>query len=133
MMVFTWPEPPPRAHVRLEAESGGWPDTPPPDLRDAAISTDGTARLTGLAVYAADGTVTNTFVPGQTAHFCFEFETVRSMEAPIGGLELCDASGMVVHGRTSLQDGTAVPTRVAAGSRLRFHQALRLDVAPGDY
>jgi hypothetical protein len=132
-MASTWSEPPPRASARLDAESGEWPGTGHPDLRDAEVCTDGAARLVGVAVCAADGTATHAFLPGQTAHFCFEFETSRSMEGPIGGLELCDSSGLVIHGRTSLQDGTAVPTGVTAGSRLRFHLALRLDLAPGDY
>ena len=70
---------------------------------------------------------------GQTASFFFEFELLKDIEVPIGGLEILNDRGTIVHGKNTLEYGVSVPSRVLKGSRLRFRQNIDLEIAIGEY
>jgi Sulfotransferase domain/Wzt C-terminal domain len=86
-----------------------------------------------VAVCNERGDPTLAFVPGQKSHFFYEYEVLRTLETPVGGFSFRDASGLVFHGKTTLQFASPSPTGVPKGSRLRFYLELQLNVAPGDY
>jgi hypothetical protein len=64
---------------------------------------------------------------------CYEFELRDSIEVPIGGVVLRNDKGIVVHGKNTIEYGSAVPLRAAAGARLRFVQDIALSLAVGEY
>jgi lipopolysaccharide transport system ATP-binding protein len=51
----------------------------------------------------------------------------------VGGLEIFNERGLVIHGKNTLQYELPIPKRARRGSRLRFRRRVRLDLAPGDY
>jgi Wzt C-terminal domain/Sulfotransferase domain len=110
---------------------------PPPDAfwMPAADEqwTDGSVRCTGIAVCDEDGGPARAAHQGQLLHFLFEFEVERAAGLPSGWLELRDAAGNLIHGRSSFQDGWSLRVPVDGPVRLRYRYAINLDVAPGDY
>ncbi len=96
------------------------------------ISNDG-ARCTGVALCDSQGQPSRAFRQGETAHFYYEYEILKNMEVPIGGIILQNEKGIIVHGKNTLQYGTPVPTWVPQGGRLRFHQEICLEIAIGIY
>ena len=110
-------------------------DWPPENIRIGLSArfqwTDGSARCVWVAVCNDAGESTGSFLQGERAHFFFEFEILRDIEVPSGGMELVTAAGVIVHGKNTFQCGSDVPLRVARGSRLRFHQSVELRVAAG--
>lgn len=103
------------------------------DFTSANLISDGRARCISIAVCDAEGRPTVKFYQRQYAHFYFEFEVLENIEVPSGGLEFRDAAGHIVHGKNTLQYGSPVPTSVRSGSRLRFHQKIRLQISSGIY
>jgi Wzt C-terminal domain len=95
--------------------------------------TDGFARCTGVAVCDEKGNPNRTFYQGETAHFYYEFEIVRKIDVPAGGLEFCDSRGDVIHGKNTIQYGTKVPDTINPKTKLRFHQSIKMEVAVGEY
>jgi hypothetical protein len=73
------------------------------------------------------------FQQGQTASFFFEIELLKDMEVLIGGLEILNDRGTIVHGKTTLEYGVSAPSRVLKGSRVRFRQDIDLEIAIGEY
>jgi lipopolysaccharide transport system ATP-binding protein len=115
-------------------ESFTWPK---PDVfqditRFAQVS-DRLAHCTAAAVCDLDGNPCLVFQQGQTASFFFEFEVHEEIEVPIGGLEILNEKGVIVHGKNSLLYGSQAPGYVPRGSRVRFRQDIRLDLAAGEY
>ena len=55
------------------------------------------------------------------------------MAVPIGGLEILNDRGTIVHGKTTLEYGTSAPSRVLNASRLRFRQNIDLEIGIGEY
>jgi hypothetical protein len=43
------------------------------------------------------------------------------------------ATGVLVHGKSTLEYGTRVPTDIPKGARVRFHQEIVLELGVGDY
>jgi len=103
------------------------------DLSGAVQVSDGGARCTGVALCDAQGRPARVFTQGETASFFYEFEVLRDIEVPIGGIVLQDARGIHVHGKNTLQYGTPVPIGVPRGSRLRFRQDITLALRPDEY
>lgn len=96
-------------------------------------ATDGRARCTGVAICDDQGRPTRVFYQGQIAHFYYEFEILEAIGLPGGGLSFRDGSGCIIHGKNTFQYGSPAPLIVQAGTRLRYHQALHLKIAPRDY
>jgi hypothetical protein len=103
------------------------------DLSDVPQITDGCARCTGVAVCDAEGRPTNVFDQGQPAHFFYEFELLDEIDIPTGGLEFHDAAGQVIHGKNTLQYGTAPPDVAHSGMRLRCWHVINIEVRVGEY
>jgi lipopolysaccharide transport system ATP-binding protein len=91
------------------------------------------ARCTGVALCDSHGQPSRAFRQGEAAYFYYEFEILKDMEVPIGGIVLQNEKGIIVHGKNTLQYGTTVPTWVPQGGRLRFQQKICLEIAIGDY
>jgi lipopolysaccharide transport system ATP-binding protein len=91
------------------------------------------ARCTGVAVCDERRRACRQFEMGQQAIFYFEFTLDEDVWGPLGGLEIFNERGLVVHGKNSLQFELPIPKRVCRASRLRFKRRVRLDLAPGQY
>lgn len=120
------PAEPPEAHF--------WP---PPEallpLSGISQISNGWARCTGGALCNAQGQPCHVFQQGETASFFFEFEILHDLEVPTAGVELQNERGIIVHGKSTLEYGSDIPTRVPRGSRLRFRQDISLEIAVGEY
>ncbi|MCX5909105.1 MAG: ABC transporter ATP-binding protein [Deltaproteobacteria bacterium] len=120
------PAEPPEAHF--------WP---PPEtllpLSGISQVSNGWARCTGVALCNAQGQPCHVFQQGETASFFFEFEILHDLEVPTAGVELQNERGIIVHGKSTLEYGSDIPTRVPRGSRLRFRQDISLEIAVGEY
>jgi lipopolysaccharide transport system ATP-binding protein len=93
----------------------------------------GQARCTAVALCDEAGRPANVFQIGDLAVFHYEFEVDRPLGVPIGGVSLVNERNLIVHGRNTMQHALPVHEPVQAGTRLRFRQRIRLDVAPGRY
>jgi lipopolysaccharide transport system ATP-binding protein len=103
------------------------------DLASANMLSSEYAHCTGVALCDEEGLSTLRFFQGQTAHFYYEFEAAQLIAVPIGGIEIHDALGRLVHGKNTFQYGTVAPESVEAGARLRFHHVIQLDIESGEY
>ena len=121
--------------MNKESHSRNWPlQTAVVSCRGATFKVDdGAVRFCGVAVCDDRGEPTLKFSPGQKAFFYFEYEILRKLDTPIGGLSFRDASGLVIHGNTTIQHASPSPDSVPCGSRLRFSVELQLNISPGDY
>lgn len=115
-------------------QSIAWPGTNAfLDIAGLPQATTPYARCTGVAVCNRDGQPSMVFEQGEIASFFLEFAILADIAIPIGGVEIVNEKGAIVHGKNSLQYDTAVPFHVAKGSRLRFQQDVALEIAPGEY
>lgn len=136
-LATTSPSPsllPPRSSDGDAALDPAWP--PPEAFLDIAgvpQVSNGAARATAVALCDEDGRPGHVFEQGATATFFYEFEVLRDIEVPIGGILLQNARGVLVHGKHALQHDAPVPLSVPAGSRLRFRQDVTLDLAVDEY
>lgn len=103
------------------------------DIANIPQISNGWARCTGVALCDESGEPCRVFEQGQTAVFVYEFEVLKDIEAPIGGIQLMTDKGIVLHGKTTLEHGGPVPVSVEAGARVRFRQEIVLNIAPGEY
>lgn len=113
---FTWPEP----GVLI-------------NISDFSQVSDPLARCTAAALCDKDGGASSVFQQGETASFFYEFTVDEDIEVPIGGVEIINEKGIIVHGKNSLLYGSQAPARVQGGGRIRFRQDIKLDVAAGEY
>ncbi len=134
----------PRAGSRDAAEPGasegpaapGWWPVPKAFLdlsRVSQVSGGASARCTGVALCDSAGQPCRVFSQGETARVFYEFELLSDIEVPTGGVEVVNEKGTIVHGKTTLEYGSAVPREVRRGSRLRFRQDIALEIAVGEY
>lgn len=103
------------------------------DLSEIPQITDGKARCTGIAICDADGSPARIFSQGQEVHFFYEFAILHEIGVLSGGLEFCDATGRVIHGKNTFQYETSGVQTVQAGKRLRYHHIISLEVSSGEY
>lgn len=103
------------------------------DLSSVTQINDGTARCLQVGLFTNAGRPGRRFEQGETACFYFEYELLRDIEVPVVGLVLFNHKGVIVHGKNSLEYGTALPTRVAAGTVLRFCQRIDLELQVDQY
>ncbi len=110
---------------------------PPPqallDISNKIQASNGWAKFTAAAVCDHRGQPCLTFEQGETASFFYEVEVLQDIEVPIGGVELINEKGIIVHGKNSLQYELDLPPLVRKGTRLRFRQDITLDLIVGDY
>jgi hypothetical protein len=103
------------------------------DLSRVRTISDGCARCTGVAICDEEGRPARSFFQAEQAHFFYEFEVLDEIGLPGGGLEFRDEMGRVFHGKSTFQYGIPAPGSVGRGLRLRYHQSIHLEVAPGTY
>ena len=94
---------------------------------------NGWARCTGVALCNTRDEPCAVFEQGETARFYYEFELLKDIEVPIGGIVLQNDKGVIVHGKSTLEYGSEVPDSVGRGSRLLFRQDISLELGIGDY
>jgi lipopolysaccharide transport system ATP-binding protein len=130
---------PGRRALRSPSVPGAAPALPWPDESDFlpldAMSSQGTgeARCTAIALCDESGRATDVFQMGDMAVFYYEFEVDGALGVPVGGVSLVNERNLIVHGRNTVQHMLPPCEPVRVGSRLRFRQRMRLDVAPGRY
>jgi homopolymeric O-antigen transport system ATP-binding protein len=102
-------------------------------ITGVAQITNGWARCTGVWLYNAAGEGAQVFEQGETAVVFSEYQVLRDIQVPNAGLVIFNDKGQTVHGKTTLEYGSDVPTAVPAGTRLRFRQEVALELAQGEY
>jgi lipopolysaccharide transport system ATP-binding protein len=126
--------PPPERPSEDEGDVLRWPsDDAFLDLSGVAQVSNGWARCSGVALCDERGLPGGAFHRGQTATFFYEFELLRDLEVPIGGLQIFNSRAVLVHGRNTLQYECSVPLAVPCGARVRFRQDVRLDLGLEEY
>ena len=111
-----WPEP--EAFLRLDSSTvigGDW------------------VRCTAIALCDDLGAPCMSFMPSQRAHWYYEFEALRDIVAPSGSVAITSDKNVRVHGKNSMHLGVKPQRMIAKGERMRFHQSVVLNLAPGDY
>ncbi len=103
------------------------------DITGSKQISNGWARCTGIAVCNAHGQPCFAFQQGETASFFYEFELLRDIEVPIGGLSIQNDKGIQIHGKNTMQYDVDMPARVMRGTRLRFQQDIDLEIAVGEH
>jgi lipopolysaccharide transport system ATP-binding protein len=93
----------------------------------------GTARCTFIALCGIAGEPRNVFEQGETAVFHYEFALNAAGGVPVCGLLFRDQRGIIVHGKNSWQDDRGVVMGRHPLSRVVCRQAVKLDLAPGEY
>ena len=128
------PGSPPDDAKRETAPAAAWPPAEAfLDISGVAQASTGWARCTGVALCDEEGRPSQTFAQGRTATFFYEFELLRDMEVPIGGMNIYNSRAVLVHGRNTLQYDCQVPLSVARGERIRFRHDVRLGLGPDEY
>jgi lipopolysaccharide transport system ATP-binding protein len=103
------------------------------DISSVSQVSNGWARCTGVALCNTKGEPARSFEQGEHARFYYEFEMLRDLEVPIGGLVIKNETNVIVHGKSTLEYGSEVPSHVTKGSRVRFSHDVALEVSVGDY
>ena len=126
-----------RTHLDNSCLSDGNQFWPQPqaflDISKVSQITDGWARCTGVALCNASGESCRVFKQGETASFFYEFELLKNIEVPIGGLTIISEKNILAHGKSTLEYGTDVPRQVIKGSFLRFRQDIALELQIGEF
>jgi lipopolysaccharide transport system ATP-binding protein len=103
------------------------------DITNKPEVSNGWGRCVSVAVTDLHGRPSTTFQQGETAYFYYEFQVLRDIEVPAGGIQIQNDHGLIVHGKTTLEYGTHVPLSIKAGSHVRFTHQITFSVAPGEY
>ena len=114
--ILDWPDP--TAFVRLDGPS---------------VLGAGEARCTGVALCSGEGQPCHVFEIGDEAVFYYEFEVLRDIDVPIGGVVITNVMNINVHGKNSAQYLLQAPPQVPRGTYVRFRQSIQLSLAPGQY
>ncbi len=77
-----------------------------------------------MAICDVSGRSCYAFEQGQTASFFYEFQLLRDIETPVGGVEILNEKNTIVHGKNTLEYGSHVPASVSAAP-LRIPQIFR--------
>jgi lipopolysaccharide transport system ATP-binding protein len=93
----------------------------------------GQARCTLVALCNGRGEPRNVFEQGETAVFHYEFVLNLEHGVPICGVLFRDQRGVIVHGKNSWQDDREVVIGQRPFSRIVCRQAVKLNLAPGEY
>jgi hypothetical protein len=91
------------------------------------------AKCTGIAVCDESGKSRTNFEIGETAYFYYEFESLQSLDVPIGGIEIINNMNIVLHSKSSMHYLVEAPPLLQKGRRIRFRQTIQLSLAPGEY
>jgi lipopolysaccharide transport system ATP-binding protein len=118
----------------VSSDESFWPEAEARlDISGTSQVSNGWARCTGAALCDGRGQACHVFEQGERATFFYEFELLRDVEVPTGGVEIINERGVIVHGKSTLEYGTEVPRHLGRGCRLRFRQDVALELAVGEY
>jgi len=120
--------------IALPASDLPWPEASEfLDLTGLTPAESGVSRCLGLALCDERLRRASAFAQGETALVFAAFQLLRDIEVPVCGAEFTDARRVIVFGKNTLQYDCPAPTRVPAGTVLRYCFATKLDLAPGEY
>ncbi len=103
------------------------------DISNIAAVSNGWARCTGVALCNERGEPCYIFEQGERAFFYFEFVLLHDIEVPMAGVVIKNEKNIIVHGKSSLEYGSSVPSHIRSGNRVCFLQEIELRVAAGEY
>jgi ABC-type glutathione transport system ATPase component len=95
--------------------------------------TNASADCTKIALCNSHLKASNTFRQNETAVFYYEFLIHKDIGTPTLGVEIKNRTGIIVHGKTTLEYNSDVPSQVSAGTHLRARQEVELNLAAGEY
>jgi lipopolysaccharide transport system ATP-binding protein len=102
------------------------------DLNAPSVG-EGWARCTAVAQCDDQGKPCNTFRAGQLAHWYYEFEALQDLYVPNGVITIVNEKNIRVHGKNTIQLGVRPNQPLRKGMRMRIHQSITLNLAPGEY
>ncbi|WP_341679169.1 ABC transporter ATP-binding protein [Niveibacterium sp. SC-1] len=70
---------------------------------------------------------------GDTLHLFVEFVATSGLETPVIGFVIRTDKGVIVNGRNTGQFDSPVPSRIRAGSLVRAHFEISMDLGAGEY
>jgi lipopolysaccharide transport system ATP-binding protein len=104
------------------------------DLSQAiVIGEEEVVTCTGVALCNDRGEPCTTFQIGDVACFYYEFQLLRDIAVPVGGVTITNNMNINIHGKNSLQYLLKAPPVIRKGTRVRFRQRMELAVMPGEY
>ncbi len=103
------------------------------DITQTSVVSNGWARCTGVALCNNKGEPCQAFQQGEWASFFYEFEMLHDIEVPNAGLVIYNDRNIIVHGKSTIEYGSEVPSFVTKGSKLRYRQNICLEVTIGEY
>jgi ABC-type polysaccharide/polyol phosphate transport system ATPase subunit len=104
------------------------------DLSKAVvIGHEDLARCTKIAVCDVEGNPRTTFEIGEVACFFYEFELLKDIEVPLGGLEIYNRFNIPIYAKASIHFLLKAPAFSRKGTRLRFRQSVELSVMRDEY
>jgi len=109
-----------------------WPDDGV--FTQASFSDNGAStRLVKFAVCDRHGQPCTTFTQAEEVCFYCEFFLNEDIGTPLTTVYISNKFNVIIHGKSSYQHRTRVPSQMHRGDYLRLYQRVRLDIAPGEY
>lgn len=91
------------------------------------------AKCISVALCNMQGEPCRMFTQGETGVFYYEFELLKDIDVPIGGILLFNEKNILVHGKNSMQYDIESPHALEKGKRVHFRQEIKFLLASGDY
>jgi len=99
-----------------------------PKLRGKA-----SVNLTRMAVVNDKGEPTLIFRQGESMDIYCEFQLKTDIEIPVINIEIRDRLNLLIHSKSSIQNGVQSPYSASWGSFIHYFQSITLNIAPGSY
>lgn len=90
-------------------------------------------QCTAMAVCNLKGESSTVFTIGETAVFFTEFEILKDIMVPLGGITIINKMNQHIYAKGLQHFSIDAPSVVEAGRRVRFRQEIKLAIAPGEY
>lgn len=134
-LSFSSPSPTQRQSIEQKAANSTqdffWPTDE--NLMTFECSTFNSAQLLRYGMCNEAGKLSTTFQQGEKAWFCCEFLVKDPLAVPLVSMSITNKFNVLVHAKSSYQHQAQVPSRVEAGSLLRFCRQVKLSIGAGDY
>ena len=103
------------------------------DLNLSKEISNGKASFSKVGLFDEMGNSKRSFLQGEYGYFYMEVDVFRDIEIPIVGILIFNEMNTIIHGKDSSQTYTELPEHVSAGTKMRFLQKVKLDIAAGEY
>lgn len=121
-------------HISTNHNEAAWPPDSAFTLHSfPKIKGKGRARLIRLAILNDAGEPNLIFRQGDQLHLYLEYELMMDIEMPVTRVEIRDKFNSLIHSKDSQQTNTKVPSSLSKGHIIRWHQTLKLNLAPNNY